>query len=88
MLQTISAALGYTLFYFASATFAAMVTSSLFAMPVFYFIGHFFAVILQTLLEWFAGSLIFGYAGSDELSLTFLSPTVAFYRYMEINSTH
>lgn len=88
VLQTISAALGYTLFYFASATFAAMVTSNLFAMPVFYFIGHFFAVILQTLLEWFAGSLIFGYAGSDELSLTFLSPTVAFYRYMEINSTH
>lgn len=88
VLQTISAALGYTLFYFASATFAAMITSSLFAMPVFYFIGHFFAVILQILLEWFAGSLIFGYAGSDDLSLTFLSPTVAFYRYMEINSTH
>ena len=88
VLQTISAALGYTLFYFASATFAAMITSNLFAMPVFYFIGHFFAVILQILLEWFAGSLIFGYAGSDDLSLTFLSPTVAFYRYMEINSTH
>lgn len=88
VLQTISAVLGYTLFYFGTATFAAMVTSNTFAMPVFYFIGHFFAVIFQTLLEWFASGLIFGYAGSDDLSLTFLSPTVAFYRYMEINSTH
>ena len=88
VLQTISAVLGYTLFYFGTATFAAMVTSNVFAMPVFYFIGHFFAIILQTLLEWFAGSLVFGYAGADDLSLTFLSPTVAFYRYMEVNSRH
>lgn len=85
--QTAAAVIGYTVFYFGTATFAAMVTSNLFAMPVFYFIGHFFAVILQTLLGWFASSLVFGYSPSGDLSLTFLSPTVAFYRYMELTST-
>lgn len=86
--QTAAAVIGYTVFYFGTATFAAMVTSNLLALPVFYFIGHFFAVIFQTLLGWFASSLIFGYSFSGDLSLTFLSPTVAFYRYMEINTTH
>ena len=86
VLQTIVGVLGLTFFYFSTATFCAMVTSHLVALPVFYFIGHFFAVAFNWLISTFAASFIFGYAGGGVSTLArFLSPTVYIYQIFQIN---
>jgi len=84
VLQTIAAVVGHTLFYFGTATFVAMITSSFITLPVFYFLFHFFAVIMEALLGWFAEIFIFGCSGSTWPSLTVLSPTVAFYQHISV----
>ena len=73
--------MGLSIFYFATATLCAHLTSHIFALPVFYFIGHFFAVVLHFLLSNFASSFIFGYVGgsSPPAWVEFLSPTVFLY---------
>ena len=77
-LQVAAGVLGLSIFYFATATLCAHLTSHIFALPVFYFIGHFFAVVLHFLLSNFAGSFIFGYVGGSSAPdwVNFLSPTV------------
>ena len=78
VLQVAAGVLGLTIFFFATATLCAHLTSHIFALPVFYFIGHFFAVVLHFLLSNFASSFIFGYVGgsSPPAWVEFLSPTV------------
>ncbi len=80
VLQTVAAVVGLSAFYFGTATFCAMITGHLIALPVFYFIGHFLAVALEFLVATFSTNFIFGYTGPSSLSLDFLSPTVYIYR--------
>ena len=77
-LQVAAGVLGLSIFYFATATLCAHLTSHIFALPVFYFVGHFFAVVLHFLLSGFAGNFIFGYIGGSSAPgwVNFLSPTV------------
>ena len=77
--QTVLAVLGLAVFYFSTATLAAMITGNSFAMLAFYFIGHFLAVILESLVTTFASGFLFGLESSYTGALSFLSPTVYLY---------
>jgi len=88
VLKTAAAVIGLSVFYFGTAAFAAMVTGNVFAMPAFYFIGHFLAVILELLVTAFAGNFIFGYNANYDGVLSFLSPTVFFYQHMGVERTY
>lgn len=69
--------MGLSIFYFATATLCAHLTSHIFALPVFYFIGHFFAVGFHALISNFAANFIFGYVGGSAPDwVQFFSPTV------------
>lgn len=69
--------MGLSIFYFATATLCAHLTSHIFALPVFYFIGHFFAVGFHALISNFAANFIFGYVGGGAPDwVQFFSPTV------------
>ena len=80
LLTTIAAVLGQVLFYYAAATFAAMITGNSFAMLVFYFLGNFLAVLLEGLVTSFAQGFYLGVEQMDTARLTFLSPTVYLYQ--------
>ena len=82
-LVTILAVLGDSLFYFCTATAAAFVTGNLFALPVLYFIFHFLAVGMETLVSVFAGGFLFGLDGNYAGTVEFLSPTVYLMRHVE-----
>jgi len=84
VLETIVGVIGVSVFYFATATLCAMITGNLFAMPCFYFIGHFFFTILYWLVSNFATNFIFGYeSGNPPEWFQFLTPTVYFYEVMD-----
>lgn len=89
VLETIVGVLGLSFFYFSTATFCAMITSHLVALPVFYFIGHFFAVAFNWLIGTFASSFIFGYIGTGISTLArFLSPTVYIYQKFQVEHNY
>lgn len=76
-LQVAAGVLGLSIFYFATATLCAHLTSHIFALPAFYFVGHFFAVGFQWLISSFATNFIFGYTGGAAPAwVRFFSPTV------------
>jgi len=81
-LVTILAVLGDSLFYFCTATAAAFVTGNLFALPVLYFIFHFLAAGMETLVSFFAGGFLFGLVGDYAGTVDFLSPTVYLMRHV------
>ena len=83
--QTILAVVGESLFYFAAATFCAMITGHLLALPVFYLLGNFLAVLFQQVIAGFAGNFIFGYTPGSGTWVDILSPTVYFYRKVSLN---
>ena len=83
-LVTILAVLGDSLFYFCTATAAAFVTGNLFALPVLYFIFHFLAVGMETLVSVFAGGFLFGLSSGNYPGMVeFLSPTVYLMRHVD-----
>ena len=77
--ETALAVVLMAVFYFSTATFVAMVTGNSFAMLAFYAIGHFLAVLLESLVTSFAGGFLFGVTGIPAGTLTFLSPTPYIY---------
>ncbi len=84
VLETISGVIGISVFFFATATLCAMVTGNLFALPCFYFIGHFFFISLYWLVSQFAANFIFGYSQDSSAPewIQFLTPTVNFYEVL------
>ncbi len=65
--------------YFGFATLCAMVTGSLLALPVFYAVGNFLAVLLDLLLANFTSSFFFGVNAAYSGAVEWLSPTVYIY---------
>ena len=76
---TVVAVLGMALLYFASFTLVAMITGSSFAALVFYYLGHFLAVLLQELVFSFARGFLFGVEQASLPWVTFFSPTAYLY---------
>lgn len=88
LLVTVLGVLGESFFYFASATFAAFVTGSLFALPALYFLLHFLAVLLDWLLSLFAEGFLLGLSGGYSGAAEWLSPTVYLMRHVGVNRTY
>jgi len=88
VLETIVGVIGHAVFYFGTATLCAMVTGNLFALPCFYFIGHFFFIVLYWMLSQFASNFIFGFSGDSAVPewVQFLTPTVNFYEVMDYDT--
>ena len=74
---TILCIAGEGLFYFSSATAAAFVTGNIFALPALYFLFHFLAPLLDTLITQFSANMIFGLQSRAYTGVVnWLSPTV------------
>lgn len=88
LLVTILGVLGESFFYFASATLAAFITGNIFALPAFYFLLHFLAVLLDWLVSTFAEGFLFGLSGNYSGAVEWLSPTVYFLRQVSVDRTY
>lgn len=88
LLVTILGVLGESFFYFASATLAAFVTGNIFALPAFYFLLHFLAVLLDWLVSTFATGFLFGLSGSYSGAVEWLSPTVYLINQVDVDRTY
>ena len=75
ILVTILGVLGESLFYFATATFAAFCTGNIFAMAALYFIFHFLASAVEWMLTVFFSGFYFGVSDSIRGFAGMLSPT-------------
>lgn len=84
---TVLCSLGLALFYFASATVCAFLTGNAFAMPAFYFVFHFLAVTLETLLSNLANLCLFGVSGAYMGVVEWLSPTIWFNDHLYVERT-
>ena len=81
--ETALAVVLMAVFYFSTATLAAMVTGNGFAMLAFYAIGHFLAVLLESLVTAFASGFLFGLTSLSAGVLNFLSPTIYIYEHFK-----
>ena len=88
ILVTILCIIADSLFYFASATLMAFISGNLFAMPVLYFIFHFFAVGADFFINVFAQGFLFGLSGNYTGVTEFLSPTVYLVNHVNVDSTY
>lgn len=84
---TVLGVLGLALFYFASATVCAFLTGNAFAMPAFYFVFHFLAVILEMLLSNLANLCLFGVSGAYTGVVEWLSPTYWLNEHLHVEHT-
>ena len=84
---TVLSVLGLALFYFASATVCAFLTGNAFAMPAFYFVFHFLAVTLESLLSNLANLCLFGVSGAYAGVVEWLSPTVWLNNHLNVERT-
>ena len=85
--NTILGVLGMSFFYYASATFVALVTGNAVAMPVLYFVLHFLAVAVDGLVSILAAGFIPGFSGVSG-SVNFLSPTVELLTKLGVSSEY
>ena len=85
---TVLCVLGLAVFYFSSATFCAFLTGNVFAMPAFYFVLHFIAMILETLLSALVTLCFFGTTTSYMGRVDFLSPTVWLVGHLDVERTY
>ena len=84
---TVLGVLGMALFYFASATVCAFLTGNAFAMPAFYFVFHFLAVTLESLLSALTNLCLFGLSGFYGGVAEWLSPTVWLSNHLQVDRT-
>ena len=68
-----------TLTFFGMATFCAMVTGNIFALPVFYVILNFVFPALEALVNSFSQMFLVGVTGMYDGKLEFLSPLLRLY---------
>lgn len=79
------AAMLETVFYYSFAVLCVMMTGQMLAVPVFYIIGNFLAVSMESLVRSFAGNFLFGYSASSTGQLAFLSPLYWMNRKVDIS---
>lgn len=84
---TILAILGESLLYFGSATLVAFITGNVFALPALYFIFHFLAVVLDTLISNLARGFFFGVTTGYTGVVEWLSPTVFLMSRLDVETT-
>lgn len=84
---TVLGVLGMALFYFASATVCAFLTGNAFAMPAFYFVFHFLAVTMESLLSALTNLCLFGLSGFYGGVAEWLSPTVWLNNHLQVDRT-
>ena len=85
---TVLCVLGLAVFYFSSATCCAFLTGNVFAMPAFYFVLHFIAMILEALLSALVTLCFFGTTTSYMGRVDFLSPTVWLVGHLDVERTY
>ena len=85
---TVLGVLGLAVFYFSSATCCAFLTGNVFAMPAFYFVLHFIAMILEALLSALVTLCFFGTTTSYMGRVDFLSPTVWLVGHLDVERTY
>ena len=85
VLITIGAVIGHALIFFGMGTIFAFVSGTAASMILFYFVGNFLAVIMDSLLSTYAQGFLFGFRADYSGSLEFLSPAV--YLMNNVHST-
>ena len=85
---TILGVLGYSLFYYGSATAVIFVTGNPFAFAALYGIFHFLALAVEWLVCLLMSSFYYGVEYLYRKVLAFLSPTVFFLENVTIDSTY
>ena len=89
-LVTVLGVVGESLFFFASATLAAMVVGNLLALPALYLLLHFLAVLLEWLFGMLVQGFLFGLESGYQISSTaaWLSPVVGLMEHVEVERTY
>ncbi len=89
-LVTVLGVAGESLFFFASATLAAMVVGNLLALPALYLLLHFLAVLLEWLFGMLAQGFLFGLESGYQISTAaaWLSPVVGLMEHVEVERTY
>lgn len=89
-LVTVLGVVGESLFFFASATLAAMVVGNLLALPALYLLLHFLAVLLEWLSGMLAQGFLFGLESGYQISTAaaWLSPVVGLMEHVEVERTY
>ena len=89
-LVTVLGVVGESLFFFASATLAAMVVGNLLALPALYLLLHFLAVLLEWLFGMLAQGFLFGLESGYQISTAaaWLSPVVGLMEHVEVERTY
>ena len=89
-LVTVLGVAGESLFFFASATLAAMVVGNLLALPALYLLLHFLAVLLEWLFGMLAQGFLFGLESGYQISSTaaWLSPAVGLMEHVNVDRTY
>ena len=82
--NTILAVLLMTLAFFGVATFCAMLTGSVFALPVLYLLLNFLAPLLEALLTSLAGAFLTGSPGGEGM-FNCLSPVLQLYSKLSVD---
>ena len=78
-LETAALVILMTLTFFGVATFCAMITGNIFALPAFYLVLNFAFPALELLFSGFAEQFLVGLAGASTGALDFLSPVMMLY---------
>ena len=89
-LVTVLGVAGESLFFFASATLAAMVVGNLLALPALYLLLHFLAVLLEWLFGMLVQGFLFGLESGYQISSTaaWLSPAVGLMEHVNVDRTY
>jgi ABC-2 type transport system permease protein len=89
-LVTVLGVAGESLFFFASATLAAMVVGNLLALPALYLLLHFLAVLLEWLFGMLAQGFLFGLESGYQISTAaaWLSPVVGLMEHVDVERTY
>ena len=75
--------------YFSTATAAAFLTGNIFALPFLYFLLHFLAPLLDSLITTFSSNMIFGLSSRVYTGVVdWLSPTVYLVNHVRENSVY
>ena len=78
-LETAALVILMTLTFFGVATFCAMITGNIFALPAFYLVLNFAFPALELMVTGFAQQFLVGLAGASTGALDFLSPVMMLY---------
>ena len=79
----------YGVLYFSTATAAAFLTGNIFALPFLYFLLHFLAPLLDSLITTFSSNMIFGLSSRVYTGVVdWLSPTVYLMKHVRTDTVY